>query len=102
MVLAYSPLLRPFLLVDELSSSTLRISLTRSSGRHGLVTNASQPARFAPSEIPASAWPGSATAGMDGARAAAFTRRVASQPSITGSDRSIRIVSGDLSAAFVS
>ena len=44
--------------------------------------------------MPASAWPVSATTGMCGVRWSAFSRRVASQPSITGSDRSIRMMSG--------
>ena len=58
------------------------------------MTNASQPAFFAPSEMPASAWPVSATTGIAAVRSSAFSRRVASQPSITGSDRSIRMMSG--------
>src|SRR2546422_5412802 len=97
MVFAYFPLLRGFLVgvEDEGGASrTLRISFTRSSGRHGLVTNESQPALFAPSEMPASAWPVSATTGMFAVRLSALRRRVASQPSITGSDRSIRMMSG--------
>src|SRR5437773_556127 len=52
MVFAYLPLLRPFLVR---ASRTRLISCTRSSGRQGLVTNASHPAFLAPSEIPASA-----------------------------------------------
>ena len=64
------------------------------SGRHGLVTNASQPACARPSEMP-----GQRVAGQRDDRnmsrpLVAFSRRVASQPSIRGSDRSIRMMSG--------
>src|SRR6476660_8921333 len=65
-VFAYLPLLRIFLAAVDCGdlSRTLRISLTRSSGKHGFVTNASHPAFMAPSEMPASACPVRATTGM--------------------------------------
>ncbi len=58
------------------------------------MTNASHPARLTLSEIPASACPVNATTGIEAVRLSAFSRRVASQPSITGNDKSIRMMSG--------
>ena len=70
------------------------ISATSASGRHGLVTNASQPACRAPSACPASAWPVRRRPEYAASARRLFSRRVASQPSIPGSDRSIRMMSG--------
>src|ERR1700730_6167827 len=72
----------------------LRICLIRSCGRHGLVMTTSHPALFALSEWPAIAWPVSATTGMCCVRSSAFSRLVASHPSMSGMERSIRIRSG--------
>ena len=68
--------------------------------QHGLVTNESQPACRAPSACPARAWPVSATIGMCRVRSSSFRRRVASQPSIRGSAKSIRMMSGRSSTVF--
>ena len=64
--------------------------------------NASQPASNAPFEWPASAWPVSAMTGMSRVRGSSLRRRVASQPSRPGSDRSITITSGSSENALSS
>ncbi len=66
------------------------------------MTKASQPASRAPRENPSSAWLVSAMTGMARVRSSALGRRVASQPSMTGSDRSMTMTSGRVSKALAS
>ena len=79
------------------ASSNRLISATSASGRHGLVTNASHPASRAPPRAPPAHGRSAPRSGMCRVRSSFFSRRVASQPSMRGSARSIRTMSGSSS-----
>jgi hypothetical protein len=74
--------------------NTRRISPRSTSGKHGFVRKAAQPAARASRECPATACPVRARTGMNFVRSSFFKHRVASRPSSSGSDRSIRMRSG--------
>ena len=83
-------------------SSVSRTTSSNASGEQGFARKASQPAAWAPSEWPASpsgACPVSASTGMCFVRSSRLSRRVASQPSMTGSDRSMMMRSGTMRLA---